>query len=525
MSSSNHSSLVVKLAVVVLVAGASIGIFATSIFHHLIYQGQLEESSKQIDQLNQTVSATASIASYLEDEELIKEVIDGLSSNDIVMGASIKTKKLQRSSVEFEVNEFTESFPLYSPFEKVRKVGSLLITPNVEHIKEEAKSISKDNVLALTLEAGAITIVVIILAYFIVTRPIINMAVALHRISPGTSIRLRIPAFHQNSELGKLVLDINRLLDRAEQQLFNERTLRKEVETLEKQFRMLFENSTAATVLMQTNGELILYNEAFTQLIRHLNLIEKENYGEYLKELFEQPDLIEANVCDSFSLDETAVGEYKLSSNRQGHIVWVQAVITLVITKDREVFYQVTLHDISKRKLQMDALDKQANFDQLTGLFNRHAAEAAIDDFIRKSEPFALILLDLNGFKPINDIYGHDAGDDILTFIGKQLKANLRKHDVVSRWGGDEFVIVVPGVNEANLTLLAEKLINGIREPYYLKQAQKEVSVSASMGACFYPEQETHRESLIVNADKAMYQSKQLKDTDPSAYFTIFKKA
>ena len=125
----------------------------------------------------------------------------------------------------------------------------------------------------------------------------------------------------------------------------------------------------------------------------------------------------------------------------------------------------------------------------------------------------------------INDIYGHDAGDDILIFIAKQLKANLRKHDVVSRWGGDEFVIVVPGVNESNLTLLAEKLINGIRKPYYLKQAQKEVSVSASMGACFYPEQETHRESLIVNADKAMYQSKLSKDTDPSAYFTIFKKA
>lgn len=523
MWSSNHSSLVVKLATIVVIAGASIGIIATVIFHHLTYQDQLAESQKQIEQLNQTVSATASIASYLEDEELITEVIDGLSSNDIVIGASIKTNKLQRSSLDFEVNEFTESFPLYSPFERVRKVGNLLITPNVEHIKNEAKSISKDNVLALTLEAGAITIVVILLAYFIVTRPIIYIAVALHRIAPGTSIRLKIPKFHENSELGKLVSDINRLLDRAEQQLFNERTLRKEVETLEKRFRMLFENSTAATVLMQTNGELILYNEAFTQLVKHLNIIPKENYGEYLKELFERPDLIEANVCDSFSLDETAVGEYKLASNIQGHIVWVQAVITLVITKDKEVFYQITLHDISKRKLQMDALDKQANFDQLTGLYNRHAAEVAIDGLIRKSEPFALILMDLNGFKPINDVYGHDAGDEILIFISKQLSNSLRKHDIVSRWGGDEFVIVVPGADSESIAMLAKKLMTNITKPYFLKQAKKEVTVSASMGACFYPEQETHRETLIVNADKAMYQSKSNKETDPSAYFTIFE--
>lgn len=522
MSLFKKNSLVIRLALMVLIAGTAVGVFTALYFHQILYNKQLEQSYTKLEQLNDTVSATASIASYLEDEELIKEVINGLSLNDIVIGASLESKNTTLVTEKFVNNQHTLSFILYSPFEKTRQVGRLLITPNTAHIEKKASGISQDNLKALTAEAFLIALVVTVVSYIMVTRPIRSIAESLHIIRPGGTQRLELHKYHQASELGILVSDINQLLNKTEQHLKNERELREQVVLQKKHFRMLFENSTAPTVLMKTNGELVLYNEAFTQLLSKMNVIFENNFGPYLKKLFADPEQIESEVCDAFTIDESAVGEFLLSTNNLDQEIWVKAIITLTITNSKEVYYQVTLHDISKRRLQIDALDKKANFDQLTLLLNRHAAEIEIAQLIKQKVPFALLLMDLNGFKPINDLHGHDAGDEILKFVAKQLASTVRKQDICSRWGGDEFVLALPEINKTNLITLADKLLESISQKYHLENQSIEVSVSASMGVAYYPDDKIEKTELIKSADEAMYQAKARKNEDPSAYLQFY---
>jgi len=130
-------------------------------------------------------------------------------------------------------------------------------------------------------------------------------------------------------------------------------------------------------------------------------------------------------------------------------------------------------------------------------------------------------MMDLNDFKPINDIFGHDAGDEILIHVSSQLLKNLRKADVLSRWGGDEFVIVLPSSSKEEISNVCAKLASALSKPHHLSQHNKSVFVTASMGVSFYPDDQVELLELIRLADKAMYQVKREKSEDTELYLAF----
>jgi len=516
----NKNGLVIRLAIVIVFAASIVGFIAGQVFFRITYLNEMELGNKEIYQLTKTVSSTASIATYLEDKDIATEVVNGLITNDIIRGAAIVTDSINIGSTGFISNQNTLHFDLHSPFEQEKKMGTLSISPNLDYIETRADKIGYDNAIALTAEAAAITVITLVIAYVVITNPIIATARSLHKIIPGTSERVVIPEYHNESELGTLVKDINKLLDKTEQQLARERNLRNEVELLEKRFRMLFENSTAPIVLTEPQGNILLYNKAFSSLVKEMAIPLKQSYGPYLIQLFADPKRLENTVQQAFVNDETATGEFKLCSKDKSKTLWVQAVITSTLTTDYKEYYQVTLHDISKRKKQLELLNYKANYDTLTQLLNRQAVETAIQSFIDNDTHFALILMDLNDFKPINDIYGHQCGDEILVHVAGQLKTGLRKCDLLSRWGGDEFVIILPNVSKKDIELVAQKLIQKIRKPFYLNEHDKSVSVTACMGVSFYPKGHKSLHDLVKSADQAMYSVK--KEKDPELYLRFF---
>ena len=99
-----------------------------------------------------------------------------------------------------------------------------------------------------------------------------------------------------------------------------------------------------------------------------------------------------------------------------------------LLTEDGERYYQLALNDISSRRQELQKLALQADFDALTGIYNRNGGEKLITKLMKKDHQFALTLIDLNGFKAVNDIYGHDAGDEVLIFVAEQLKEKIRKN-------------------------------------------------------------------------------------------------
>lgn len=171
---------------------------------------------------------------------------------------------------------------------------------------------------------------------------------------------------------------------------------------------------------------------------------------------------------------------------------------------------------------QSDA-DRHASLhDPLTGLPNRALFNDRLEQGLAQASRYgwtlAVLFLDLDNFKVINDVYGHEAGDAVLKVISERLKKITRRDDTISRHGGDEFLYLLTQIAETkNATLIAQKLIRTVQEPCELsvQRACVQVSVEASIGIAIFPTHGATVESLIRHADAAMYEAKRSK----SGYF------
>ena len=174
--------------------------------------------------------------------------------------------------------------------------------------------------------------------------------------------------------------------------------------------------------------------------------------------------------------------------------------------------YQGVGRDITEVALARERISSLAYSDALTGLSNRTSFGPSLDQAVqrgrRKNSKLALVFVDLDGFKEVNDRYGHDAGDALLIQLAGRLRTNLRASDLVARLGGDEFVVVVEEVQEsAPIEIVAKKLLAEVVRPYPLTSG--EVTVTASIGISIFPDDAADAPSLLKHADTAMYAAKQ----------------
>lgn len=160
-------------------------------------------------------------------------------------------------------------------------------------------------------------------------------------------------------------------------------------------------------------------------------------------------------------------------------------------------------------------LQQQAMIDDLTGLPNRRTLNLSLEQWTasnrRDSNPFAVMLIDLDGFKPINDNHGHAVGDQVLSEIGRRLQSRTRQNDILGRLGGDEFLLLAEGVsNTSEAGQLCQQVLSIIREPIQCTFNDQELSVKvgASIGVALCPAQSTDAELLLLFADRAMYRVK-----------------
>lgn len=171
------------------------------------------------------------------------------------------------------------------------------------------------------------------------------------------------------------------------------------------------------------------------------------------------------------------------------------------------------LHDITVRKGIEAQVAHFANFDALTDLANRRLVQDRIQQAIvraaRARHKSAVMFVDLDGFKGINDAFGHDVGDQVLQVVGQRFSGCLRSEDTVGRQGGDEFIILLSSIESVeDAALVAKKILDGLSTP--LPIAGQDVDVSASIGIAVYPEHGSDYETLMRNSDTAMYRAKKM---------------
>lgn len=173
--------------------------------------------------------------------------------------------------------------------------------------------------------------------------------------------------------------------------------------------------------------------------------------------------------------------------------------------------YVAIMSDITHRKKAETELLRQATRDPLTGLANRQLFMHVLDDSIERAGSMerlcAVLFVDLDGFKEINDRWDHAAGDEMLKEVARRLRGTVRVSDEVARLGGDEFVVVLTEVREPqDAARVAEKIVGALAEPYRLSAG--EGRISASVGISVYPANATSAEDLVRAADQAMYSAK-----------------
>lgn len=156
---------------------------------------------------------------------------------------------------------------------------------------------------------------------------------------------------------------------------------------------------------------------------------------------------------------------------------------------------------------QHEQVSYLAQHDFLTGLLSRASLTKQLNDYLATSKSLAVLVIDLDGFKFVNDNHGHHIGDELLIAVAKRLQENLRADDLIARLGGDEFVVgLISTVDAEQASIVAQKLIDSLSKPYFLQG--HDIQISASIGISMYPRDGNNISDLLIHADAAMYEVK-----------------
>lgn len=195
---------------------------------------------------------------------------------------------------------------------------------------------------------------------------------------------------------------------------------------------------------------------------------------------------------------------------RDGSEWWATVERSALTERPTDLASLVLVTDVSELRARIEVLSQQAQVDPLTGILNRRAFEAALEREVsraaRSGAPAAVVWVDLDGFKEVNDRYGHESGDEVLRRTASRLESVVRSNDVAGRLGGDEFGLVVGIADAKALDVLLERLAVALREP--VSVGGIEMAVAGSIGVALYPDDATDTAALLQACDAAMYQAK-----------------
>jgi diguanylate cyclase (GGDEF)-like protein/PAS domain S-box-containing protein len=298
-------------------------------------------------------------------------------------------------------------------------------------------------------------------------------------------------------------------------------TARKQAEESLQLASLVYQNSSEAMMVSDADGTIITVNPSFTELT-----------GYQPEEVIGQtPNILKSGRHDAgfyqamwHAINTTGHWRGEIWNRRKNGEVFAELLtINSITNKDGKIYRHVALFsDITKKKESDELIWQQANFDSLTGLPNRRMFLDRLAQEMKKSDrrglPLALLFLDLDHFKDVNDTLGHAKGDILLKDATRRMLGCVRETDTVARMGGDEFTVILGGVDEpGSIERVAQNILSKLAEPFHLESEL--AYVSASIGITLYPTDAEDIEGLLKNADQAMYATKDSGRNNVS-YFT-----
>jgi diguanylate cyclase (GGDEF)-like protein/PAS domain S-box-containing protein len=289
-----------------------------------------------------------------------------------------------------------------------------------------------------------------------------------------------------------------------------ERTLRQS----EEKFRSIFENSHDGIYQSSLDGKYIDANNA---LVKMLGYSSKEEL--ILKDIKKDIYYSEKDRPQFKEREKPFVTRFK---KKDGNIIWVEISSRVVYEGSTPLYYEGIVRNIDERKKSEEKIKYLSYHDYLTGLYNRYFFEEELKRLdSERLFPISVVLIDINGFKLVNDTFGHEKGDEILKNTAKILKTCFRKEDIVARYGGDEFIIILPSTSKTVAASIAERVHSLFNFNYY-----KEFITSLSIGIATKKSTEQNINELIKIAEDNMYKHKLIeKQSLHSSMLTSLEKA
>lgn len=274
----------------------------------------------------------------------------------------------------------------------------------------------------------------------------------------------------------------------------------------------IYQSSNEAIMVTDENDLIIQINPAFTRMTGY----------EIADVMGKSPEIFRSGHHDADFYQE--IRRRLINEDHWQGEIWdkrkdgaVQAKwlsVSVIRHADGGIHYHVSqFTDITEKKKNDELILSQANYDQLTGLPNRNLFKERLETKIKKSRrtgtSLAMLFLDLDHFKDINDTLGHDKGDDLLREVAMRVKSCVNDTDTVARLGGDEFAVILSeSADIQRVESIAQHIILKLNKPFNFNQNRTNYYISTSIGIVFYPQDGTHMKSLMKHADQAMYAAK-----------------
>jgi len=507
-----------RLVLISLITTGLTLLLANFAYISLVYYLARKDTENKLQVLGEVISDRSTAALTFNDRALLESNLNTLQSDgaivrgciyrqDQTLAASYHSSKYQRNECPnylpridaLKTYNFSQFFPVIRSDETI---GTLYIESSRSQLLERFSQFMAFSVIIM-ISAFGLALILADKLKDVISRPMRELSDTLTEILNKKVYSIRATKTN-NDELGDLVDLFNRLLTTIDEE-------NQSLKASEERFRKLTALSPVGIFQVDPNQKLQYVNQRWRDI--HCITNDQPDLHDWF-EMIHPRDIV--NVQEAWNrlvLDQESIAlELRLTRPDLGY-TWIHLMASALHDRDGELLgYLGAISDISELKAAQIQLETLAFFDPLTGLANRrlfkNRLESSVKAAIRSGSSMALMFLDMDQFKRVNDTLGHDAGDILLKEVSNRLSNTVRENDTVSRIGGDEFTILLTDVSSVqDVRVVAEKILKSMSKPIRVKG--QDILTSVSIGITIAPDDSTDTNVLMKNADLAMYSAKE----------------
>ncbi|WP_024460454.1 bifunctional diguanylate cyclase/phosphodiesterase [Marinimicrobium sp. LS-A18] len=531
-----------RLAKIGIILAFLLGLLMSSVQLYLDLDNQREELNLLFSRVMEVATPPAMRAVHTLDDDLSAEVVNGLLAYDFVIGVRV-TDELGNTLAEGQTAQkpsqtrwltsliSDETRELYSdliiPGYGQTASGGLAFTVDMDQALQAFYERSGLNLITGLVRNAMLVVLLFFAFYFVVAKPLARLSREIKSINPEEpGVRRLTPLPGRHDELAQLLDSSNQLLNAVDLSLAKRRAVELALRKSEGHLRQIIDSLPVMIGARDIEGRYLFANKALASMVgRDVDTMRGQDVRDLFRNAVDDVELILQN--DQRVIRQGIDVEINEESfvTREGKKLYLQSHIMPLHYYDQTVALNVSV-DITERKNAQAKMEHMAHHDALTNLPNRVQLVERLDLEIRRATRHgycgAVLFIDLDQFKNINDSLGHPVGDKVLKEVAQRLVSSVREEDLVARLSGDEFVVVLTVLDKDLSTAalrageISEKIRRIISRPFHTENL--DLRISCSVGVVIYPDKNSSVHELLRFADTAMYQVKE-KGRDAIEFF------